>query len=63
MLRMEEINAPIVLPELFKIEVKGWLNNNQKLFEQVNHQVKANKHNIKISQLPTFDILTSCQFK
>lgn len=41
LLKIEETNSPIVLPEIFQLEVKGWLKNNEKLFEQVNHQVLA----------------------
>jgi hypothetical protein len=41
MFRMEEIEAPIVLPESFKPEVRGWLGNDSKLFEQVTRQVRV----------------------
>lgn len=38
-LKIEEIDAPMVLSEKFQLEVKGWLNNNDKLFQQINNQV------------------------
>lgn len=40
-LRIEKVQAPIVLSEPFQIEVKGWLDNDDNLFQQVNHQVKS----------------------
>ncbi|CAL8144873.1 unnamed protein product [Orchesella dallaii] len=39
MFRIEAISAPIVLPKPFQKEVKGWLDNDEKLFQQVNEQV------------------------
>lgn len=38
-LRMDAIEAPISLPISFQTQVKGWLDNDEKLFEQANNQV------------------------
>ena len=46
MFTIEETYGELVIPEEYESKIKGWLENNEELYEQIKKQVRSEKKKI-----------------